>query len=546
MNELKIENEYAFWLKNCADDEELYGELTAIAADGAEKLDRFYRALEFGTGGLRGILGAGTNRMNVFTVGRATFGLARYLRRVYADGASVAIAYDSRNKSDIFARRAAEILSSCGVKAYLFDYLTPTPVLSFAVRYLHASAGIVVTASHNPKAYNGYKVYNEHGCQITDDAAKEILGEIESCDYFTPFTPNEELIAPIGDEVVNAFLSEIEGLRLRTPSAADMPKVVYTPLHGTGNVPVREILRRMGCSVEVVKEQELPDGEFTTCPYPNPEEKETLQLALRLAENTGAELVLATDPDTDRIGIAVRKKDGAFVLLNGNETGVLLMDYMLAAKAENGTLGEHATVIKTVVTTDMAFGIAAKYGATVKEVLTGFKYIGESMDGIDNYVMGLEESYGYLVGKHARDKDAVSAAMLIVEMCAYYKAQGKNLYDILQDLYAEHGYYITDLISKTYQGADGKQKMTDVMNEIRTSQNCGYAADFAVTDFALGVDGLPKSNVVRFRNDDMRIIFRPSGTEPKLKLYLQVKGETKAAAEAALAEVRKAVETRLS
>ena len=432
-------NNYSIWIEKTKGYPDLYDELTSIKDNDEAINDRFYRELEFGTGGLRGVIGAGTNRMNVFTVGRATLGLADYLSESDVSQ-SVVIAYDSRNKSTEFAKRSAEILSSFGIKVYLFDKITPTPVLSYAVRELKAGAGIVITASHNPKEYNGYKVYNELGCQITDDSAKAITSKIKARGYFDSYEKREDLINIIGDEMLDKYITTVKELSLFDEAEKYAPKVVYTPLHGTGNIPVRRILSEIGIkNVTVVKEQELPDGNFTTCPYPNPEEKDALELAIKLGHENGAELVLATDPDADRIGIAVRDAKGEFILLNGNETGMLIMDYMLARKSQKGTLGIDPVVIKTIVSTDIAFSIAKKYGATVKEVLTGFKYIGEAMDTLDNFVMGMEESYGYLVGPHARDKDAVSAAMMIGEMYAYYKKSGISLYEKLLEIYSEHG-----------------------------------------------------------------------------------------------------------
>ena len=517
--------EYMQWLK-MAKDQGVLQELLRIQGQEAEISDRFYRALAFGTGGLRGVIGAGTNRMNIYTVGRATFGLAEYILK---NGVTkkVSIAYDSRNKSKEFAFRAAEILSSKGIDAYIFSQLMPTPVLSYAVRKLNAGAGIVITASHNPKEYNGYKVYNEHGCQITDDAAAAILAEIEDAPYFADAVAQEEKIHLLGEELLDSFLQDVWKFSLHDCVSDSGLKIVYTPLHGTGNIPVRRLLAQMGAQVSVVKEQELPDGDFTTCPYPNPEEKEALTLAIEQAKRENADLVLATDPDADRIGIAVRNTAGEYVLLNGNETGVLMMSYMLAEKAKMGGLGKAPTLIKTIVTTDMAFGIADFYGASVKEVLTGFKYIGEELDRTENYVMGLEESYGYLVGDHARDKDAVSAAMMIVEMCAYHKSRGVTLLQELENLYEKYGYYQTALSSVKYEGQSGMVTMAAIIDGIRKNpfaEICGKAVEF--TDFAQGVDGLPKSNVLRFRNDDVRLIVRPSGTEPKLKIYYQVKGES--------------------
>lgn len=516
-------NEYNKWLQ-CAKAEDIVNELLQIKNNESEISDRFYRSLAFGTGGLRGTIGAGTNRINVYTVGRATFGFGEYLHKKW-NKPSVVIAYDSRYKSREFAFLAADILSSMGIKAYVFNELTPTPVLSYAVRKLGASGGIVITASHNPKEYNGYKVYNEHGCQITDEAAKVITQNIEKFGYFENYEPNADLIEVIFDDIFEQFISEMQALSLRKVGKECAPKIVYTPLHGTGRKYVAEILDRIGVTdLIMVKEQELPDHEFTTCPYPNPEEKEALKLALQRAKENNADMVLATDPDADRVGVAVKEENGEYRRLTGNETGVLLMNYMLEAKSENGTLGDNATVIKTIVTTDMAFEVAKNYGAKVEEVLTGFKYIGEKMDETDNFVMGLEESYGYLVGKHARDKDAISAVMLIAEMCAYYQSQGKTLANVLDGLYEKYGYYATDLQTFAYPGEAGMKEMQAVMDRIRNNpirEIDGGRVEF--TDFSLGINGLPKSNVLRFRNDKLNVILRPSGTEPKLKIYFQLK-----------------------
>ena len=518
-----MKTKYELWLEKTKENGALYSELASIKNNDGEIEDRFYRDLAFGTGGLRGVIGAGTNRMNVFTVMRATAGLGSYMVKSGAKK-SVVIAYDSRNMSAEFARSAAEILSSFDITVYIFETLMPTPVLSYAVRELKAGAGIVITASHNPKEYNGYKVYNENGCQITDIAAAAILAEINSREYFEGFTANEEKIKMIGDDVLDSYLKKIAKLSLFDKTAEFAPKVVYTPLHGTGNVPVRRILDMIGAkSVTVVSEQEMPDPTFETCPYPNPEEKAALALALEYGIKNKADIVIATDPDADRVGIAVRDNNGELRLLNGNETGLLLMDYMLARKKENGTLGDNPTVIKTIVSSDMAFSVAEKYGATVKEVLTGFKYIGEQMDITDNFVMGMEESYGYLVGPHARDKDAVSAVMMIVEMCAYYKSLGISLYNKLNKLYEEHGYYLTDLVSLTYPGASGAEKMREIIASVRSNPDLkSEFGPFDFTDFGVGVDGLPKSDVLRFKNDTVRILIRPSGTEPKMKIYYQI------------------------
>lgn len=519
-----MKEKYLEWLKRCKTEKELYNELISIQDDESEISDRFYRDLAFGTGGLRGTIGAGTNRMNIFTVGRATFGFGEYLNSKWGTP-SVVIAYDSRYKSREFAFLAADILSSMGIKAYVFNELTPTPVLSYAVRNLGASGGIVITASHNPKEYNGYKVYNEHGCQITDEAAKVITQSIEKFGYFESYTPNADLIEVLYDDIFEQFIAEMQTLSLRKVEKEFTPKIVYTPLHGTGRKYVAEILKRIGVTdLVMVKEQELPDSDFTTCPYPNPEEKEALNMALQYAQENNADMVLATDPDADRVGVAVREENGEYRRLTGNETGILLMNYMLEVKCQDGTLGNNAMVIKTIVTTDMAFEVAKNFGVNVEEVLTGFKYIGEKMDETDNFVMGLEESYGYLVGKHARDKDAISAVMLIAEMCAYYKLQGKTLANVLDGLYKKYGYYATDLQTFAYPGEAGMKEMLAVMEQIRNNpilQINGNAVQF--TDFACGVNGLPKSNVLRFRNDRLNVILRPSGTEPKLKIYFQLK-----------------------
>jgi len=528
--------EFERWLAK-AKDNEIKNELLSVQGNDKEIEDRFYKALSFGTGGLRGIIGAGTNRMNIYTVGKATFGLAEYL--VETGGDSIVIAYDSRNKSAEFARLAAEIMSSKGIKAYLFHELTPTPVLSFAVRYLKTSAGIVLTASHNPKEYNGYKVYNSLGCQITDEAAKAITEKINEYDYFNDFTPNEDLVEVMDDGVKIAFLQAIKAFSLTEITEKNAPSIVYSPLHGTGRKYVQEILREMGVEkLHVVAEQELPDGNFTTCPYPNPEEKAALTLALRDAEIYKPDLVMATDPDADRIGIAVPNEKGEYVLLNGNETGSILLYYILLKKSEMGIPCIGSTVIKTIVTTDIIFDMAKEYGAEVKEVLTGFKYIGETLETSRDYVLGLEESYGYLVGTHARDKDAVSAAMMIAEACAYFKEKGKSLYAVLTEIYERYGYYKTDLKSISMPGKDGMEKMKAALANIRNNplkEIAGKTVDF--DDFAQGLYGLPKSDVLRFRNEDFRLIIRPSGTEPKMKIYLQAKAQTKELAEAALQQL---------
>ncbi len=518
--------EFERWLKKVQDNE-IKNELISVKGNDKEIEDRFYKSLSFGTGGLRGIIGAGTNRMNIYTVGKATFGLAEYLREI--GGNSIVIAYDSRNKSAEFARLAAEIMSYKWIKAYLFPELTPTPVLSFAVRYLKASVGIVITASHNPKEYNGYKVYNSLGCQITDEVAKTITEKINEYDYFNAFTPNENLIEVLDESVKTAFLDAIKQFSLTKITDKNAPSIVYSPLHGTGRKYVQEILKEIGVKeLHTVAEQEMPDGNFTTCPYPNPEEKAALMLALRDAVKYKPDLVMATDPDADRIGIAVPDKNGEYVLLNGNETGSILLYYILLKKSEMGIPCTRSTVIKTIVTTDIIFDMAKEYGAEVKEVLTGFKYIGEALEETEDYLLGLEESYGYLIGTHARDKDAVSAAMMIAEACAYFKEKGKSLYEVLQEIYERYGYYKTEWKSISMPGKDGMAKMNELLADIRKNPPKEIDGEPLVfDDFSQGLFGLPKSDVLRFKNETYRLIIRPSGTEPKMKIYLQAKGSNK-------------------
>lgn len=528
------------WLENVGD-EEIRAELLALS-DEKDIEDRFYKGLSFGTGGLRGILGAGTNRMNVYTVGRATMGLADYL--LATGGKSTVIAYDSRNKSKEFANLAASVLSSAGISAHLFPELTPTPVLSFAVRHLHADAGIVITASHNPKEYNGYKVYNSLGCQITDEAAREITACIEKRDYFDQFVPNEALILPVGEEVTEAFYEAIEKFSLTKIDEAHAPAIVYSPLNGTGRKYVQGILSRIGIRrLHTVAEQEQPDGNFTTCPYPNPEEHAALKLALRDAKELRPALVMATDPDADRIGIAVPNEKGEYVPLNGNETGSILLYYLLLKKQELGTLKKGATVIKTIVTTDIIFDMAREFGANVAEVLTGFKYIGEALESTEDYLLGLEESYGYLVGTHARDKDAISAAMMIAQACTFFASRGQSLYEVLEEIYRRYGYYRTSLKSISAPGKDGMErmrKMTEGLRENPPTELLGHPLTFS--DFQEGLDGLPKSDVLRFRTEDHRILIRPSGTEPKMKIYLQARAASAEEAGRVLCDMLGAVE----
>lgn len=530
-------------------DDDTKQELLKIT-DEKEIEDRFYKDLAFGTGGMRGIMGAGPNRMNRYTISRATLGLANYLSDFPTPQKSVVIAYDSRNNSEDFAKCAAEVLAVKGITVYLFDKITPTPVLSFAVRHLGCIAGIVITASHNPKEYNGYKVYDENGCQLVPSLADKVIAHVqEITDYRAVPRLDFEvalqsgMIQMVGDEVLDAFLDAVKTQALYTePSKL---KIVYTPLHGTGNIPVRRILKDY--LVSVVEEQAVPDGDFSTVRSPNPEEKDALNLAIEQAKTEAADLVLGTDPDCDRVGIAVRH-NGDYVLLTGNQVGALLADFVLRFKAD--TRNEKSTLVKTVVTNDLGANIGRKYGLQIVETLTGFKYIGDQINryektGEKEFVMGYEESYGYLVGTHARDKDAVVASMLICEMTAYHKNNGKTLVDALEEIYKEYGYYLDALDSFVLQGIDGVQKMNAVLDALRARGASAFPDVETVQDFSEGIGDLPKENVLKylFRNGSWLAV-RPSGTEPKLKVYYSVRGEShEAAAEqlSALREQMKAV-----
>ena len=530
-------------------DDDTKQELLKIT-DEKEIEDRFYKDLAFGTGGMRGIMGAGPNRMNRYTISRATLGLANYLSDFPTPQKSVVIAYDSRNNSEDFAKCAAEVLAVKGITVYLFDKITPTPVLSFAVRHLGCIAGIVITASHNPKEYNGYKVYDENGCQLVPSLADKVIAHVqEITDYRAVPRLDFEvalqsgMIQMVGDEVLDTFLDAVKTQALYTePSKL---KIVYTPLHGTGNIPVRRILKDY--SVSVVKEQAVPDGDFSTVRSPNPEEKDALNLAIEQAKTEAADLVLGTDPDCDRVGIAVRH-NGDYVLLTGNQVGALLADFVLRFKAD--TRNEKSTLVKTIVTNDLGANIGRKYGLQIVETLTGFKYIGDQINryektGEKEFVMGYEESYGYLIGTHARDKDAVVASMLICEMTAYHKNNGKTLVDALEEIYKEYGYYLDALDSFVLQGIDGVQKMNAVLDALRARGASAFPDVETVQDFSEGIGDLPKENVLKylFRNGSWLAV-RPSGTEPKLKVYYSVRGEShEAAAEqlSALREQMKAV-----
>ena len=546
---------YEQWLANPYFDEATKEELKKIASDENEIKERFYMDLEFGTAGLRGIIGAGTNRMNIYVVRRATQGLANYIDKVDKKAQGVAIAYDSRHMSPEFAQEAALCLAANGIKAYIFETLRPTPELSFAVRHLGCVAGINVTASHNPPEYNGYKVYWEDGAQITPPHDSGIMGEVKAIsDWNTVKTMDKAeaekagLFQVIGKEVDDAYMAELKKQVLHMDAIeaeGKNLKIVYTPLHGTGNIPARRILKELGFeNVYVVKEQELPDGDFPTVSYPNPEAAEAFELGLKLAKEVDADLVLATDPDADRLGVRVKDKNGEYHDLTGNMSGCLLANYEISQKkAINGSLPEDGALIKTIVTTNLADAIAKGYGVKLIEVLTGFKFIGQQILGFEqsgkgSYLFGFEESYGCLIGTYARDKDAIVATMALCEAAAYYKTQGKTLWDAMIEMYEQFGYYKDAIQSVTMKGIEGLQKIQEIMNSLRQNPPAEFAGhkvtavrDYkadTITDVATGAvkpTGLPNSNVLYYElTDDAWVCVRPSGTEPKVKFYYGVKG----------------------
>ncbi len=542
---MDYKEKYGEWLTFA--DEETKAELVAAASDEKDIEDRFYKDLAFGTGGLRGVMGAGSNRMNKYTVGRATLGLAAYVQNKFNSNHSVAIAYDTRNNSAAFAGAVAKILAARGIKVYKYSYCVPVPVLSFTTRLLGCSAGVMITASHNPKEYNGYKVYDETGCQICTEAAAEVLTYIEgtSCEEAAQIlageSVNPELINEIGDKELGAFYDAVSKQSLYTEKS-DL-KIVYTPLHGTGNIPVRKMLENF--DVAVVKEQELPDGNFSTVRSPNPEEKDALNLAIEKAKAIGADIVLGTDPDCDRVGIAVHGENDEYILFTGNQTGALLVKFVLDMK--KASLNEKSTLVKTIVTSELGADIARKRGLHIDETLTGFKYIGDKINqyeksGKREFVIGYEESYGYLVGTHARDKDGVVSAMLICQMAAWYKAQGKTLIDGLNDIYAEYGYYLDALDPFVLKGKDGAEKIQQLMSEFRKTGRSLFNGVEKVIDYSEGVDDLPIENVLKFVwNDGSWLAVRPSGTEPKIKVYYSVRDESRENAHARLAEIREKI-----
>lgn len=545
------------WRNNATDDIDLINELNSIKNNEDEISDRFYTELEFGTAGLRGIIGAGINRMNVYTVGRATQALAGYVNSI-SENPSVAIAYDSRIKSDLFAQTAASILAANGVKVYIYKELMPTPMLSFAVRRLKCDAGIVITASHNPAKYNGYKAYGSDGCQMPPDAADYILNLMAKIDYFKDIKSidfatavESGTIEYIEQWLIEEYLDEVEKQSVRDKNIdLSSLNVIYTPLHGTGNKPVRAILDRIGIkNVTIVKEQELPDGNFPTAPYPNPEIKQPFELALAAAKLNNADLLLATDPDADRVGIAV--KDGnEYTLISGNDVGALILNYILERRTEEGTLPQNPIAIKTIVTTEICQKIADEYNCQLINVLTGFKFIGEQIALLENkneenrYIFGFEESYGYLPGSYVRDKDAVVASMLICEMAAYYKSKSLSLLDQLDLLFKKYGYYLNSQKSFAFEGQSGMETMGKIMNELHENPPSEIVGNKVIiiedyqksiaTNFVSGTSKditLPKSNVVAFTLEDYsKVIFRPSGTEPKIKIYVGAHDISKSAA----------------
>lgn len=537
-------NEYKRWLENATEDSDLITELKSMNA--AQKKDAFYRDLSFGTGGLRGIIGAGTNRMNIYTVAKASQGLANYLKKFFTDP-SVVIGYDSRIKSDLFASTTASVFAANNIKVYLWKEPNPVPTVSFAVRYLHASAGVMITASHNPSKYNGYKVYGSDGCQSTTEATTEILAEIEKLDIFADVKKSdfqlaidEGKIKSIEEEVLTAFIEEVKGQSVlyREEVNKDVD-IIYSPLNGTGYGPVTRVLNEMGYkNITVVEEQSLPDGNFPTCPSPNPEIKEAMMLGMEYARKHDADLFLATDPDCDRVGVAVKDDKGKYVLLSGNEIGMLLLDYICSQRTKHGKMPIDPVMIKTIVTMDMGEQIAANYGVRTINVLTGFKFIGEQIGllekagKIDSYIFGFEESYGYLSGTYVRDKDGVNGAYMICEMFSYYKTHGVSLLERLNTLFERYGYCLNTLHSYVFEGSQGFVKIQKIMstfhNEVGVASKIGEKKIEVVLDYSMGLDGLPKSDVLKYlMEDNCSLVIRPSGTEPKLKTYISVSAPTK-------------------
>ncbi|MDB8789352.1 phospho-sugar mutase [Romboutsia sp. 1001216sp1] len=556
---------YENWINCSYFDEETKNELRAIENDEKEIKERFYKNLEFGTGGLRGIIGAGTNRINIYTIRRATLGVANYiLKNMGEEGAKkgVVIAHDSRFMSREFTLEAAKTLAACNIKTYIFDELRPTPELSFAVRYLNCSMGIVLTASHNPKEYNGYKVYGPDGGQVCIDMANDIIAEVNKIeDYSTIKTMdfdkavNEKLIVELNGDVDTAFIDAVKKQVIRQDTinkyGKDL-KVIFTPLHGTGNKSVRRALKEVGFeNVKVVKEQENPDSNFPTVTYPNPEEKSVFNIAIEMAKKDGADLILGTDPDCDRVGVVVKDANGEYFVLNGNQTGSLLVRYIIESLVDKNKLPSNPTIIKTIVTSELGAEIAKHYNVDCLNTLTGFKFIGEKMSEFEQtnektFIMGYEESYGYLIGTHARDKDAVVASLIICEMAAYYKSKEMSLYEALVDTYEKFGYYKEDLKSLTLKGIEGIEKIKEIMNYFRTS-NIKEIANIKIDkilDYKEGIDDLPKADVLKFILEDKTwIAVRPSGTEPKIKFYVGVNSDSYKKSDKKIEDIMNAIST---
>ncbi|AOR23961.1 phospho-sugar mutase [Clostridium taeniosporum] len=566
---MNYKEKYDLWLNSESINEETKNELKAVS-DEKEIEDRFYKDLEFGTGGLRGVIGAGSNRMNVYTISKATQGFANYLNENFNKPA-VAIAYDSRNMSKEFAKAAALTLCANDVKVYLYESLRPTPMLSFATRELKCSGGIVITASHNPKQYNGYKVYDEFGGQVTDAKANKIITCVNAIEDFSQIKSIDEKIALeksllnyVGEELDKIYMEKVKSLTIRkdlVDKKAEDLNVIYTPIHGSGNIPVRRVLKELGYkNVEVVKEQEEPNGNFPTASYPNPENPDVFELALNMAKNTNPDIIFGTDPDCDRIGVVVKDSKGEYKVLTGNQTGLLLTHYILSSLKETNKLPENGVVIKTIVTTEGAKAIADDFNIKILDVLTGFKYIGEKIrefkeSGEYTYLFGFEESYGYLGGDFVRDKDAVIASMLVCEMCLYYKEHGKSLYDALIELYEKYGYFKETLVSLELAGKEGQEKIASCIDAMRNSniKDVNNVKVVRKLDYKLSIDkdlikeskasiNLPKSNVLKFiLEDDSYFVVRPSGTEPKMKVYLAIKGNSLDDAEKQISEFKENV-----
>ena len=533
-----VKQNYQRWLKRVKDSD-LLSELKGM--DEEKINDAFYRELEFGTAGLRGVLGAGTNRMNIYTVAKASQGLAEYVNQNYKpEDRKIAISRDSRLNSDLFSEIAAQVFAANGIKVYLYPYITPVPVLSHAVRYYKCAAGVMVTASHNPSKYNGYKVYGPDGCQMTTQSSKDVYDNIQKIDIFDDVKLvslddafESGLVEYIPPKVMTAYIDEVKKLSMVKDEKINKDfSIVYTPLHGAGLLPVTRILKENGYTkIVVVKEQQFPDGHFTTCPYPNPEIREAMDLGMKYAKEYQADLLVATDPDSDRCGIAVKNGDD-YRLISGNETGVLLFNYICERLSANGNMPEDPMTVKTIVSTDMINRIAEHFGVRVVDVLTGFKYIGEQILLLEqqgkehNYIFGFEESYGYLSGTHVRDKDAVNAAFLICEMFAYYKTHGQSIMDKLNELYDRYGYYLNNTYSFTFEGQEGFKKMAAMMDNLREKLESGSFKCDHYLDYSHGLNGLPKSNVLKiYLNENTSLVVRPSGTEPKIKFYISIRAK---------------------